>query len=176
MGKATAFKPARLILGVLFSGDSPRDALLEACKNRFGEADSLGPLLPFRWSDYYDAEMGARPERDFISFSTLVDPASLAGIKTWTNELELSFSKGGPRTVNIDPGLLSLSRFVLATTKDRPHRIPLSNGIYAETTLLYERGDFRALPWTYPDWASEEYLVLLRSLRERLRRELRAIT
>jgi hypothetical protein len=149
------------------------DAVLGALEERFGPADMRGPELPFPWSSYYDEEMGGRPTRNFLSFPRLVDPGDLAAIKIWTNALELSLATGGRRKINLDPGLLSLSRFALATTKDRPHRIPLSDGIYAEVTLIYERGDYRPLPWTYPDWASEEYRSLLRTLRARLRGELR---
>ncbi len=64
--------------------------------------------------------------------------------------IEDAFREGGDRTLNLDPGLLSLSRFALATTKDGSHRIPLRDGIYAEVTLVYERGGFHPLPWTVP--------------------------
>ena len=40
----------------------------------------------------------------------------------------------------------------------------LSRGIYADLTSVYENGDYRPLPWTYPDWASEEYRACLRLL------------
>lgn len=181
MGSASAFVPARLVIGVLSSPedeniacrDAVRDAVRDALEARFGPADLLGPELSFSWSDYYDEEMGGRPRRSFISFPRLVEPSELAAIKTWTDSLELSFASGGNRRVNLDPGLLSLANFILATTKNRPHRIALALGIYAEVTLLYEDGDFRPLPWTYPDWASEEYRALLRELRARLKLELR---
>ena len=117
---------------------------------------------------------GGRPRRSFLSFERLVDPAELADIKVWTNDLERSYAVEGCRGVNLDPGLLSLSRFVLATTKDRPQRVALSRGIYADLTLVYENGDYRPLPWTYPDWASEEYRSRLGKLRENLKIELRS--
>jgi hypothetical protein len=180
MGTAKAFQPARLVVGLLSSPKISKNenaelkaSLREALALRFGEPDGVGPELPFPWSGYYDEEMGGRPVRSFYSFPRLVDPAELAPIKTWTNELELSLAPQGQRLFNLDPGLLFLSRFVLATTKDRPHRIPLSLGIFAETTLIYESGDYRPLDWTYPDWASEEYRAILRGLRERLKAELR---
>jgi hypothetical protein len=177
MGEASAFPPAKLVVGILLS---PRislptgrgSELALALEARLGCIEELGPELEFRWSGFYDEEMGGRPRRTFFSFSRLVDPSKLADIKIWTNKLEGEFAVGGGRGVNLDPGLLSLTRFVLATTKDRPHRIPLSSGIYADLTLVFQGGDFRALPWTYPDWASEEYLVFLRALRSRLKIQL----
>ena len=78
--------------------------------------------------------------------------------------------------MNLDPGLLSLPRFVLATTKESAHRIPLEEGIYAEITLLYEKGSFRPLAWTYPDFRSEGYIVLLNEIRLRYKSQLKPAT
>ena len=85
-------------------------------------------------------------------------PRSWPRIKRETNDIEDRFREQGLRKVNLDPGLLSLPRFVLATTKDNAHRIPLEGGIYAEITLLFGKGTFRPLPWTYPDFRSENYI------------------
>jgi hypothetical protein len=109
--------------------------------------------------------MGGPIQRSFVSFSRLVDPSSLALIKQQTNALEDRFRVDGLRTVNLDPGLMALSRFTLATTKESAHRIPLEGGIYAEITLLYARGSFRSLEWTYPDYRSERYISLLNEIR-----------
>ena len=179
MGAAASFGPARVVVGVLSSPAAPRDLPGEGfpfeaeLAARLGGADARGPDLPFPWSGYYDEEMGGRPRRGFLSYPRLVAPEELASIKAFTNEVEERWAPEGRRLYNLDPGLLFLGRFELATTKDRPHRVPLSGGIYAEITLVYERGDFRPLPWTYPDWASEEYRAFLRALREKLKRELR---
>jgi len=104
-------------------------------------------------------------ERSFVSFERLVDPSALAAIKRETNCLEDTFRGAAGRTVNLDPGLLALSRFSLATTKENAHRIPLSDGIYAEITLLYARGGFRPLEWTYPDYRAEPTLAILTRIR-----------
>jgi hypothetical protein len=177
MGCASAFAPERLVLGILSSpeaGPAEAEELARELSSRLGPFER-GPELSFAWSDYYDGEMGGRPRRLFASFAALVDPSTLCSIKTWTNELELRLVRtDGGRLFNLDPGLLSLPRFVLATTKERPHRIPLGDGIYGELTLMYDKGDYRPLPWTYPDWASEEYRAYLRGLREELKAEARS--
>ncbi|MFN3467301.1 MAG: DUF4416 family protein, partial [Candidatus Brocadiales bacterium] len=46
------------------------------------------------------------------------------------------------RPVNIDPGYLTSSKLVLASTNDYSHRIYLKKGIYAEVTLRYVKGAF----------------------------------
>jgi hypothetical protein len=174
MGKTSSFPPERLVLGILSSPEARGAGELEReLSSRFGPFER-GPELPFPWSGYYDAEMGGRPARSFAAFARLVDPSTLPDIKKWTNELELRLARaGGGRLYNLDPGLLSLPRFVLATTKARPHRIPLGSGIYGELTLMFDSGDYRPLPWTYPDWASEEYRAYLRGLRKELLAEAR---
>jgi hypothetical protein len=98
----------------------------------------------------------------------LVDPSGLASIKLQTNEIESRLADGDRRLVNLDPGMLGAGRFCLATTKDRAHRIPLEGGIFAELTLIYEKGGFHPLPWTYPDWASEPVREMLARWRKRL--------
>jgi hypothetical protein len=177
MGSASAFAPERLVIGILASpeaGPADREALGRELEESFGGYEP-GPELPFAWSGYYDSEMGGRPSRAFASFSRLVDPSTLPSIKSRTNALEQGLARaGGGRLFNLDPGILSLSSFVLATTKARPHRIPLGEGIYGELTLMYGEGGYRSLPWTYPDWASEEYRAYLGSLRSELKLELRA--
>jgi hypothetical protein len=137
--------------------------------------DFTSPSLPFTFTSYYDAEMGTPIERFFVSFEQLVDPARLPRIKGQTNEIEGLFSDQGRRTVNLDPGLLSLPRFVLATTKENAHRIPMEAGIYAEITLLFGKGSFRPLPWTYPDYRSEVYLSILNGVRARYKGQLKAM-
>jgi hypothetical protein len=76
--------------------------------------------------------MGPGIGRYFVSFRRLVNPENLASIKIVTNEMEKEFASNAKRSVNLDPGLLALSRFVLATTKDTAQRIALRDGIYAE--------------------------------------------
>jgi hypothetical protein len=174
MGTASGFEPERLVIALLYAPGTELGPLRSAFEGELGPVDYVGPELPFEWTDYYEAEMGAGLRRGFLSFGRLVDPSRLAELKLWTNELEARLARGGGRRVNIDPGLISLGRFSLATTKERSHRIPLEKGIYAELTLVYEKGEFLPLPWTYADWASPEYRAVLAELRERYRLERRA--
>jgi len=178
MGSTRPFEGARLVIAILSAADDTEvldraKPLLSALEGRFGEADFLVGGIPFAWTNYYAGELGASVARGFVSFPGLVDPSALASIKLWTNGVEERFAREGSRRFNLDPGLLSLGGFVLATTKGRSHRIALSEGIYAELTLMYEGGAYRPLPWTYPDWRSAEYGAVLAEIRSRLRLALR---
>jgi len=173
MGSAQSFAPEKLVVGVLSAEPSLREPLLARLEQSFGPADWVSPGLPFTWTRYYEAEMGAPLTRFFVSCRELVDPGRLAELKLATNALELEFSREGRRRVNLDPGLLSLARLVLASTKPSAHRVALSAGIYAEIELLYERGSFRPVEWTYPDYRSPEYLAFFARLRGLLKDQLR---
>jgi hypothetical protein len=172
MGETKRFKPEKLVMPILISRERVRAPLLEELRSRFGPLDYTSVDLPFTYTHYYDEEMGTPITRFFISFKRLVDPVRLALIKVETNQLESRFSEAGRRKVNLDPGLLNLSRFVLASSKDGSHRIPLCDGVFAEVTLVYEKGGYRPLEWTYPDYRSEVTLQILGDIRKLHKAEL----
>ena len=169
MAEAREFQRCALIIGVLSTLESQHDRLIAVLEDNFGPVDMHSPVLDFSFTDYYDSEMGGRPVRYLLLFRNLIDPSALADIKTLTNELEKQFSLEGNRRINLDPGTLSLANLVLATCKDRSHRIALKDGIYGETTLIYQDHDFQRLPWTYADYSSGEVRSILRSFRARYR-------
>jgi len=173
MGQAGAYTPEKLVLAVLTSQPQELPGVVQAAEAAWGPVDFVSAALPFRWSHYYDREMGTPLERSFLTLRSLVDPSGLAACKRETNAIERRWASGGRRTVNLDPGLIALSRFVLATTKDNAHRIALGSGIYAEVTLLYTHGTFHPLDWTYPDYRSAEYLSILNGIRARYKVQLR---
>lgn len=168
MGTRKAFGKEILVVGVLSSDEALGNMAIRRLEERYGPIYASTPRQIFTWSPYYDAEMGVPIWRFYISFQDFVDPSSLSVTKIATNAIEDDLAIEGKRKVNLDPGLLAPGRFVLATTKDRAHRIALSGGIYAELTLIFEHGKFHALPWTYPDWASEPVRSMLAAWRPRL--------
>jgi hypothetical protein len=92
-----------------------------------------------------------------------------------TNAIEVKYrNEEGGRTVNIDPGLLSLSSLILASTKNYAHRIYLGQGIYAEITLIYKNHRFNALDWTYPDYQEDSALEFFQRARAILQEQLTA--
>ncbi len=157
--------PVKLVSSI-FSGD--RVLIGEAIRilsGKFGTIDFISEYMPFEYTSYYAEEMGSSLARRFISFEDLVDPACLPDVKLYTNGLEKELSREGKRGVNIDPGYLSEAHLILATGKRYTHRPFLRNGIYADLTLIYQKGAFRPLEWTYPDYAGSEIikaLVLIR--------------
>ncbi len=183
MGHPTTFQPHKLFVAALVAPHPGPAAVRDLVARRFGPIDDELPPHPFTFSSYYHAEMGPSLERALFSIGPLVDPSRLAELKERANEIETDTAAARdaradtppPRRVNLDPGLLSLSRIVLATTKSSAHRVPLRDGLYAEVTLLYRRGRYRPFEWTYPDYRSEPFVDWLTRVRGRYHEQLREI-
>ena len=170
MAVSRKFDKTALVMGILSTLEEKHDELLDELTSEFGPVLKVSDPVPFSYTDYYNAEMGGQPVRYLILFQNTVDPSCLADIKKATNAIEMKFADSSNknkqgRRVNIDPGILSLSSFILATCKDRSHRIPLKDGIYAETTLIYQDKDFQRLPWTYADYSDDRVKAILRDFR-----------
>jgi hypothetical protein len=156
MGSLRNIRPEQIIVAT-FSRHAEaltwgRDRLVE----RLGPVALVSPVFTFDQTTYYEASMGTGLQKQFWTFAHLVPPDCLPTLKTLTNTLEAQLAGSGTypeeRPLNLDPGLLSLGKLVLATTKDQAHRIYLRDGIFAEVTLQYRAGAFHPWPWTYADY------------------------
>jgi hypothetical protein len=139
---------------------------IEGLSKLFGRVDWESPELFFDRTKYYAREMGWPLHRRFVAFQNLIAPEHLVEIKLQTNNIEKSLLKQGCRQVNIDPGYISAERLVLATGKNYIHRIYLRHGIYADLTLVFKRGSFTELPWTYPDYGDPETIGYFNAIRK----------
>lgn len=167
---------AGLLISVIYRDEEVLEKALGEISRRIGRIGYASGPFPFDRTEYYAGEMGGPLYRRFF---LAADPAAreeLVRAKVAAESIEDSFRDGGNRTVNIDPGLLTDENFVLATGKNYSHRIYLGDGVFADLSLVFEKGEYRALPWTYPDFASTEirsFLTMLRTIvrEERKRRE-----
>lgn len=182
MGKITFPKPAKLIMS-MFTSDKN---LFSQCKdiliNKFGKIDMESNAQSFNFTDYYEKEFGKKLIQKLFSFSTLIRQDELAEIKRITNDLESNFIgnnikkniSGLKRKINLDPGYITLTKYILASTKDGPSRIYLDQGIYAEITLRFINKSF--VPgdeYTYPNYKTNEYVSFLNSVRQKYKLQLR---
>jgi hypothetical protein len=156
----------KLFAGFIFAGEEIYLKAKRKLVRKFGQSDFESQTLPFDHTQYYQKEFGINLKRKFLSFKRLIKPETLAKIKIITNRIEQGLAPQGRRQVNIDPGILSLSKIVLATTKDYKHRIYLASGIYAEVTLYYQDDSFQSWEWTYPDYKTPEYIQIFNYIRD----------
>lgn len=160
-------KPAKLVIGFFLKKKQLLEGIAQALSMLFGSIDIISSWMPFDYTSYYEREMGAPLFRRIFAFEKLIQQSALAQIKIKTNRIEQQYSRDGKRRVNIDPGYLVHERFVLASGKNYSHRIYLSEGIYADLTLIYHQGSFRKLPWTYPDYADRPMQKALERIRHK---------
>ena len=167
MGTAHNFEPEMLICAILYTDGATADDAIARLTALYGTTDLVSESYCFSdISPYYDGEMCGRVYRKMLSFADCRDPAELAAIKTQTNAIEQEMAVGGGRRVNLDAGFVSPGRLSLATTKNAGHRIPLSDGIYAELTLFYARHAWHPFPWTYMDFKMPAVHAFLTEVRK----------
>lgn len=161
------------IVGILAASDELIEASCDAVRESLGAIEARSETRPWRCSGYYRSEMGDDIWRCFVALAALMPADHLARRKLSTNALEERWRAAAGRRVNLDPGYVDLHRVVLASTKDAAHRLYVGDGIWAEVTLRFESGGFRASPHTYPDYADESALAFFNRVRELVRRQLR---
>ncbi len=168
-------EPAKLVVGCIMNNKADIDRLFSVFEDMFGLVDMISPWLDFIYTDYYYREMGTPLYRKVFVFKPLVAQDDLARIKEQTNAVEADFTIDGNRSVNIDPGYLVSSRFILATGKEYSHRIYIGRKIYADLTLMYsKKRGFQTLEWTYPDYASKSMISFLSKVRNKYILDLKA--
>ncbi len=123
--------PAKLLIGVFMQKQELLQKILPILEEKFGTIDIISSWFDFDYTDYYEKEMGTELHRRVIVFKELIEQESLAQIKTITNLVEKMYEQDGSRNINIDPGYMLPSRFVLATGKDFAHRKYIGKDIYA---------------------------------------------
>ncbi len=170
MAEAVEPPEVKLICGMISADKTLFDAATERLSESFGGVDIISDDTPFDLTHYYDAEMSAPLLRRFVAFAEPVKPDSIVEVKLATNGMERDFAAAAgndpARPINLDPGYIAASKLVLASMKNFSHRIYLSAGVWAEITLMYQKGEWRPLPWTFPDYASGRYDNFLTSARK----------
>jgi hypothetical protein len=159
--------PAKLVIGMFMKDKKLSLPVAEKLEEQYGEIDIVSRWLPFDLTTYYEAEMGTGLYRRMFSFKKPIAQDALPDVKHAAYDLEDAHAINGKRQINIDPGYLLPERFVLATGKNFSHRVYIGRNIYADLTLVYLRGAYRTLPWTYPDYAREDMVAFLDLVRKR---------
>ena len=153
----------------------------EVLIKKFGEVDIESNTQPFNFTDYYEEEFGENLIQKLFSFCTLIRQDELAEIKIITNDLENNtidkkIKKNmirHKRKINLDPGYITLDKYILASTKNGPSRIYLNQGIYAEITLRFINKSFVPCEYTYPNYKTNDYINFLNSVRLKYKLQLR---
>jgi hypothetical protein len=163
-------RDALLIVAAFSRHAALRDRARERLADHFGPVAFASEPYSFHHTDYYARSMGSGLLKQLFVFERLAPLDRLPDLKRTAIKLEGELKAGGEyaeeRPINLDPGLLNLGKFMLATTKDNAQRVYLRDGIFAEVTLFFRDGEFRHWPWTYADYREDNVRAFLLRARE----------
>lgn len=176
--------PVKLFVAVLWTDAAQLAGAFERMCDAWGPLDFTGPDHLFDATDYYDVEMGGRPQRRLAAFERLVPPESLRAIKLHSNAIEdelageaavlrATGSPAGGRRVNLDVGYLDHAKVVLGSLKPAGQKIHLGDGVYADLVGRYRDGRYQPFEWTFPDFRDGRYDPDLAAMRRRYLEQLR---
>ena len=115
-----------LFCGLLYRERKFRNNAISLLTDIYSDIEIFSDAIDFSsFSDYYNEEMGEDIIREWIAFSEPVMREHLFEKKLASIEIENRMKMGGCRTINIDPGIITLHNVQLLTTKDFSHRIYL---------------------------------------------------
>jgi hypothetical protein len=159
----------KFFVAVLYSDEKLLEEALEQLQDKYGEIDFRSERYEFNVTDYYVPEMGESIYRIFISFEALIHPKEIAQIKIDTNILEDTLSEDKKRKVNLDAGYMDYDKVVLVSAKYNGQKIYLDQGIWADLTLHYEKGQFNPYPWSFPDFKMGIYNDVFMEIRKKFK-------
>lgn len=172
MGVPRSHPPAVLILAAFSRYPAALDWARRRTVEAWGPIAWESPNFDFQQTGYYRDTMGPDLRKVFYALQRPFDPADLAGVKLqtnrWEDEYRASASASEPRPLNLDPGYLTLSKFVLASTKEHSHRVYLREGIFAEVTLYFSARRWHPHEWTYADYRRDDIQQFLSACRDGL--------
>ena len=166
--------PVKIFAGVFFNEEILIKKIREEFVDKIGEIDYESEIFDFNFTNYYEKEMGKNIKRIFYSFKELIDPGKIVNIKYVCYEIEEKYkTPEGKRKVNIDPGYMDFFKVVLVSFKPGGYKIYLDKGVYADITLWYEKGKFKPLLTSFPDFKNNLYEKTFLKIRELYKKDLK---
>ena len=166
MGDIRKIAHVKPICAVTFTEKINLERVIRELEKIAGPVHDKSEPFEFTYTKYYLDEMGPDLKKIFLSFRNLILPGQLPKIKLETNKIESNWSIEGKRQVNLDPGYITTSKLVLASTKNFAHRIFLSDGIYGDLQMQYRKNKFHFQAWTYPDYQTESAMNFFHKVRQ----------
>ncbi len=161
MASPTSHRPVLLVTAVFSRYEEAFAWARDCCQRHWGPTALESERFEFTDTPYYERTMGPGILKSFFAFERLIDPTELVARKlasnAWEEQCRAEHAWPEPRPLNLDPGYLTEAKLVLASTKDRDHRLYLGEGIYAEQTLHFQKHAWRTRDWTYPDYRRADY-------------------
>lgn len=178
LAKTRLIEPVIRLCAIITQFDEARAWAIDQIEAQWGPVALKSPEIPFHAGGFYESEMGTELTKVIVAIEPFADPAGLADWKQQTNHWESDYAELANHTdqgqsivrpINLDAGYLSQAKLVLATIKDRDHRLYLRDGIFAEVTLNYVGKGWIHHRWSYPSYRTDEIAGFAMECRSRLR-------
>jgi len=170
-------EPVVRFCAIITRHPSAKQWAIHRLADQWGSATVRSSEIPFEAGGYYTPSMGSGLQKTLVASAGFVDPGGLADWKHATNQWEQDYIAASEheeeRPLNLDPGYMTQAKLVLATTKDRDHRLYLRDGMFAEVTLTYVGKAWQHHRWSYPSYRTEEVAQFANGCRQSLRQHLR---
>ncbi|RKX30071.1 MAG: hypothetical protein DRP47_00075 [Candidatus Zixiibacteriota bacterium] len=162
--------PGRLVVSIIYSSIDALADSLRVIEHKFSKVECETIEIPCSSQERYREEMGDNLQRRFFSFEQPVACDTLPMIKATCYKIETMFSDCVRdyyfRTVNIDPGILTPDKLVMASHREYNYRLYLGSGVFAQIELIHSQGQFKRLPWTNLDYCHDEAMDLFYRVRD----------
>lgn len=110
-----------------------------------------------KYTAYYEKEMGKRLLKRILIFKKEIGKEELKDIKFKITEIEKKYSENDKRRINLDPGYLSSSEFVLASFKrGRNYKEDAGDGVYLHKVLEFKDKEVVTFWHTFPDYKEKK--------------------
>ena len=176
MAKILLTEPVIRLCAVITQFEDANLWAIQQIEHHWGRISEHSAAIPFEAGGYYAEQMGPDLTKTLVAVESFADPADLADWKHETNRWEqdyaAEFARDVPRPLNLDAGYLTQAKLLLATTKDRDHRIYLRDGMFAEVTLNYMGKKWVHHRWSYPSYRTAAVADFAMRCRKRLRHHL----
>jgi len=146
-------KESKFFITALMASKKTIKEAIRIVNDEMREIHLSSGIYDFNYTDYYSDEFGSDLKK-VILIGGKIEIDELSTIKYRSIEIEADYSNKNRRTMNIDPGFLTLSNLVLYSTKEYSSSIPLNERINVVLELIYHGGSYQALEWTYPDYSA----------------------
>ena len=161
MAEIRKFRPVLRVMAIASRHAQAFDWAAAKAAEHWGPVEFSSERFDFSETSFYTKTMGTGLQKQLLAFTDLIQQDKIVESKHDSNAWEDEFKALQPweesRPINLDPGYITEAKLVLATTKDRDHRIYLRNGIFAEVTLFYQGLRWQSSRWTYPDYKRDDF-------------------
>ena len=167
MSHPQPIKKAKLIIAIIYPENNKPTHLMIELKGLYGDF-TASEQINFSFTKFYEKEFGKNLKKIYLAFENEFDIEKLPKIKLQCYLIENKYSEYEKRQYNIDPGYITKNSFVLASFKERAHRILLQDKVYADLQLVYENKKWKSFNWTFPDVKEK----IIQKFLEKIRRSL----